>query len=187
MTERDTPDPLDAQVRDAYRAPVAGDDDARRRTLRRLRAAERPRGFARVFAHLFAHPTRLAAAATLAVAVIALAWFGVRARPRPDAPPPVAGVTADTEPVTFAFRASGATRVSVVGDFNGWDPAATPLERQATSDVWTAHVPVPAGLHTYAFVVDGGDWQPDPAAPLAPVSPFGAKSSMFVVGEEGAL
>jgi len=77
--------------------------------------------------------------------------------------------------------------VSVVGDFNGWDPTATPLKRAATGDSWTARVPLERGLHAYAFVIDGRDWAPDPSAPLAPVATFGRRNSLLVVGEDEVL
>ncbi len=87
----------------------------------------------------------------------------------------------------FVFRAPGASRVALVGDFNGWDPEATPLRRAALGDAWTAEVPLPRGLHVYAFVIDGREWTPDPSAPLTPASSYGRRNSVVVVGEGGAL
>ena len=43
--------------------------------------------------------------------------------------------------VRFAVWAPGAERVSVIGDFNGWDPDAALLEPQGGSGIWTALVP----------------------------------------------
>jgi predicted carbohydrate-binding protein with CBM48 len=88
---------------------------------------------------------------------------------------------------TFAIVAPGASRVTVVGDFNGWDPRATRLRRAALGDLWVADVPLPIGVHVYAFVVDGNEWIPDPSAPLAPMSAFGAKTSVLLVGESSPL
>ncbi len=92
----------------------------------------------------------------------------------------------DLTTVTFVFRAPGASRVCLVGDFNGWDADATPLRRAALGDMWTAQVPLRHGLHAYAFVTDGSDWSFDPSAPLAPEATFGRRNSVVVVGE-GAL
>src|SRR5437764_5180577 len=46
----------------------------------------------------------------------------------------------------FAVWAPNAEYVSVIGDFNGWHPAANPLEPMGGSGVWGGFVPdVPAG------------------------------------------
>jgi len=98
-----------------------------------------------------------------------------------------AGVVAMPTAVTFVFRAPGASRVSLVGDFNGWDAEATPLKRATLGDTWIAQVPLERGLHAYAFVIDGSDWVADPSAPLAPEASFGRRNSLVVVGEGNAL
>ncbi|MFZ0313229.1 MAG: 1,4-alpha-glucan branching protein GlgB [Candidatus Korobacteraceae bacterium] len=41
----------------------------------------------------------------------------------------------------FAVWAPNAERVSIVGEFNGWNPEATPMSAQASSGVWEAFVP----------------------------------------------
>lgn len=67
--------------------------------------------------------------------------------------------------VTFALPADeppGA--VSVVGDFNGWDPFAHPLRRRANG-TRSAAVTVKAGstLH-FRYLADGGVWFDDETA-----------------------
>jgi 1,4-alpha-glucan branching enzyme len=53
----------------------------------------------------------------------------------------------------FAVWAPNAERVSVIGDFNGWNEQATPLFSQASSGVWQAFVPgVGKGAH-YKFQI----------------------------------
>ena len=42
----------------------------------------------------------------------------------------------DTEGTYFAVWAPNAERVSVVGDFNGWDRKAHPLTRRGTCGIW---------------------------------------------------
>jgi 1,4-alpha-glucan branching enzyme len=68
--------------------------------------------------------------------------------------------------VTFALPAdqpSGA--VSVVGDFNGWDPFAHPLRRRANG-TRSAAVTVPAGtMLRFRYLAEGGIWFNDEAAP----------------------
>src|SRR5262245_37213508 len=42
--------------------------------------------------------------------------------------------------VRFAVWAPNARRVSVVGDFNGWDPDAHPMRPRGSTGVWECHV-----------------------------------------------
>lgn len=63
----------------------------------------------------------------------------------------------------FTVEAPAAKTVSVVGDFNGWDPSAHPLQRAPRSTVWETWVPVTPGRHRFAFLVDGRIHMIDPA------------------------
>ena len=45
----------------------------------------------------------------------------------------------------------------MAGDFNGWDPARTPLQ-EAASGSWTVTIPLEPGRYKYMFVVDGQQW-----------------------------
>lgn len=90
---------------------------------------------------------------------------------------------AEAQWVRFVFTAPEAAQVSLVGDFNNWDPAATPLHATSAEGVWSVSVPLPAGRHDYAFVVNGQDWKPDPAAPPAARSDFGTPNSVVTVSE----
>ena len=83
--------------------------------------------------------------------------------------------------IRFVLVAPEADRVSLVGDFNQWDPAATPLARDEQKDTWTAYVPLRPGLHTYSFVLDGQHFVADPSAPMAPDDGYGHKSSVVIV------
>jgi 1,4-alpha-glucan branching enzyme len=68
--------------------------------------------------------------------------------------------------VTFALPADqpfGA--VSVVGDFNDWDPFAHPLRRRANG-TRSAAVTVPAGtMLRFRYLAEGGIWFNDETAP----------------------
>jgi hypothetical protein len=66
--------------------------------------------------------------------------------------------------VRLIFEDSAARQVAVVGDFNGWRLADTPLARDAASHRWSATLALRDGAHRYAFVVDGTRWVPDPTA-----------------------
>lgn len=64
--------------------------------------------------------------------------------------------------IVFYFLDGQARSVALVGDFNGWNPAATPLGREPNG-LWVARVPVRAGgLLRYKYVVDGDRWIEDP-------------------------
>ena len=56
--------------------------------------------------------------------------------------------------VTFFCNAPRAETVRLVGDFNGWDLAATPMRRMPDGR-WTVSLEVHHGHHQYLFVVDG--------------------------------
>lgn len=69
--------------------------------------------------------------------------------------------------VTFSLPAAEpAGAVSVVGDFNNWDPAAHPL-RLRSNQTRSASVTVPVGtkLH-FRYLGEGGLWFDDESLPL---------------------
>lgn len=68
--------------------------------------------------------------------------------------------------VRFMFEAPSARRVTLVGDFNRWDPRATPLATAERRGAWSATVALGPGRHRYAFVVDDTQWLADPGARL---------------------
>jgi hypothetical protein len=84
-------------------------------------------------------------------------------------------------PVQLVFRAPAASRVSVVGDFTGWEPKAT-MTRDPASGLWSVSLAIPAGRHVYAFLVDDSVWVRDPRAPAAPDADFGRPGSVMLVG-----
>jgi hypothetical protein len=84
--------------------------------------------------------------------------------------------------VQFVLHAPGARQVTVVGDFNDWNPTAHPLEYQGNG-MWVAELPLAMGRYGYNFVVDGTKWIADPAAPAAADDDdFGTPSSVVTVG-----
>lgn len=83
----------------------------------------------------------------------------------------------------FVLVAPRASRVSLVGDFNDWDAARTPMRPLRTDrTVWTAVLPLSPGRYRYAFLVDGSQWLADPGAPAALDDEFGTPSSVVTVG-----
>jgi len=86
--------------------------------------------------------------------------------------------------VPFALVAPNATDVSVLGDFNLWEPTA--LSEADGDGVWRTSMFLPLGRYEYAFLVDGRWWGQDPLADEY-VRSFGEFSSVrYVGGGDGA-
>jgi 1,4-alpha-glucan branching enzyme len=56
--------------------------------------------------------------------------------------------------VNFICHAPQAQSVSLVGDFNSWNPTRHPMKKGPDGG-WTLMVELKHGHHRYAFVVDG--------------------------------
>jgi hypothetical protein len=125
-------------------------------------------------------PLQLAGASALA----ALALVVALRRPPPPSPPSLPAAVVATPPgptlVRFMLPMREAHAVSVAGDFNGWRPDATPLERGADG-VWRATVPLGAGRWSYSFFVDG-KWVEDPFADSYREDGFGGRNAIVRVG-----
>ena len=83
--------------------------------------------------------------------------------------------------VQLKLVAPASSRVVVVGDFNNWDPAATPLRSSGRPGVWTVELRLKPGRYHYTFLLDGREWVRDPSEPPAPESDFGAPTSVLTV------
>ncbi len=68
-------------------------------------------------------------------------------------PPPLTATRGDS--LVVRFHMSGATSVSIAGDWNAWKPA--PL-RPVGNDVWEGVLTLRAGVHHFNLLVDGTDW-----------------------------
>lgn len=159
-------------------APVRLDESFDRRVMVRVRrqyAERRPRGVAGWFAAAASITRRPAYAAALAAGVVAVVTVGML-RLRPES---VAG--GRPIPVQFVLVAPEARSVAVVGDFNNWGLGDTALVAENHNGVWSVSAPVPAGVHRYAFLVNGKQWVADPTAPRAAGDDFGQPSSALVV------
>ncbi|MBA3670687.1 MAG: isoamylase early set domain-containing protein [Gemmatimonadaceae bacterium] len=144
--------------------------------VRRLHAEERKqrRGLFGAAAAIAHHP---AWAGVLAAGVVAIATVGIlKARPQV-----LRSALAASESVQFVLVAPSARSVKVVGDFNNWGLGDTALVATNRGGVWSVTAPVPAGVHRYAFLVNGKQWMADPTAPRASSDDFGMPSSALVV------
>jgi hypothetical protein len=189
-------DPHLQEIAMEARRPVAVDPAARRRLLEAIRAEPLPEQRNRVLSwllepHRFALPplaTGALAAGLVGVGIIAGLFVHRDGRNTTGQASPVfAGHpqlpdSVAPRAVKFVLLAPKAARVSLVGDFNGWDAAANPMTTQGADGTWTIFVPLQPGLHTYSFVVDGTHFVADPAAPIAPDDGYGHRSSVVLVG-----
>ena len=87
------------------------------------------------------------------------------------------------EGVLFSFYAPAAKSVTIAGSFNAWDSGKDRLAGPDKNGVWTIVLPLPPGRYEYLFIVDGKDWQPDPAVPAVDDG-FGRKNSVLQVPEK---
>ena len=80
--------------------------------------------------------------------------------------------------VTFAVPADETDeRMSVVGDFNDWDPVATPLARRG--ETLRASVVLDAGRrYAFRYLADGGRWFNDDEADDYQGNCFGGSDSV---------
>ena len=117
----------------------------------------------------------------------ALVGAGAMALVRRDANPdavvaarPAAAAETVLLPVRFSLNAPDAAQVSIVGDFNDWNPTTLPMRRSADGRVWEVEVRLPLGRYNYAFMVDGR-LAPDPGAPSTADDDFGTPNSVLMV------
>lgn len=86
----------------------------------------------------------------------------------------------DGKQTTFMFnRAPGASRVFVVGDFNGWDPAANRMRRMKDGS-FRARLDLEPGTYQYKFVADGS-WVHDGEAERQVSDGHGGFNSLVTV------
>ena len=155
-----------AEMREGYSVPPAW----RAELLSKLPVARTPRTMARLA------PVGLEAALCLGVGLT----VAVKSRSGSVVATNVASR------VRFSIRAPAAARVSLVGDFDRWNPEAMPMRRDGDGETWTVNVHLPPGRHVFAYAVDG-NLKTDPAAPRAVEDDFGVPSSVVVVASTGGV
>jgi len=173
MRPDDDLDPSDreflARIAAPLREPVELSDRVERKVLARLRTGAGP---------VPKTPGRPLIAAALAAGIAAVFAFGVLVGRRTAGP-----LVAERAPRTieFVLRTAADSAVTLVGDFNNWDPRATPLH-PGSGGVWTVTVPLRPGRYRYTFIVDGS-WRRDPAAPRALEDDFGRPTSVITIAQ----
>lgn len=142
----------------------------------------------------FVQPIRVPAwVAALVLVALGIAIGSTLRRPSPVSEPVIARavvphqarvVEKDTcappeaVPVRFVLYSPGSRHVSLVGDFNDWQPQQDALTDSNANGVWTIEVPLKPGRYQYKFVVDG-NWVADPDAPAYTVDGFGGKNALI--------
>ena len=84
--------------------------------------------------------------------------------------------------VTFALKAPRAKEVSLLGEFNNWDAAATPMKRDKDG-IWKTTLILPSGRYEFKFLVDGKWREAAKAEPSVPNS-FGTLNNVLVIAEK---
>ncbi len=161
-----SPRPVAAPV--AGRFAGLGDDDAppASRLSRAAELVERTRELSR----------RNAAGASTAASPAAR----VPADVLPAALAKLCGSRATGNGVLFIQPGDAGDRITIPGSWNGWDPEATVMKRNAELGVWQALVKLPPGRHAYRIVVDGR-WSTDPHNPRTETNPLGEANNVVEV------
>jgi hypothetical protein len=154
----------------------------------------KPEGFFDRLAELFTVSRTLewnltGALATACVALVAI-WALVQVRPERIVEVPVTATPAQTVSpgsgqetkvyVRLVLLQPEARSVSVAGDFNGWNPGQTKLER-SEGGMWTTTIALKPGRYQYMFVIDGKQWIADPFATDDAVDGFGSQNAVLDV------
>jgi len=122
----------------------------------------------------------LASAAAACVTLLALGAFVASGFSRTTSAEPPAASQTHQVLVRLVVIQPGATSVQAAGDFNGWNPARTPLEETA-GGAWTVTIPLEPGRYEYMFVVDGRQWIVDPFAVEQSDDGFGSRNAVLEV------
>jgi 1,4-alpha-glucan branching enzyme len=85
-------------------------------------------------------------------------------------------------PQQFVFDNVRAHRVSVVGDFNTWNPTSAAMTRSSDGRLWSVIIPIYPGRHIYGFMVDDSVFTLDPRAPKVRDADLGTEGSVVIVG-----
>lgn len=81
--------------------------------------------------------------------------------------------------VTLSFSIGAGKRVSLAGSMNGWSKDAALAEDPDGDGTYVVRLTLPAGRHTYKFVVDGSAWHVDPSNPRTESDGSGNSNSLL--------
>jgi hypothetical protein len=87
-----------------------------------------------------------------------------------------------TVQVVFTLSLEHARTVSVVGSFNGWDPAGYELHK--SNGNWILETALPKGRHEYSFLIDGQKIMTDPRGMFTSDDGFGNRNTLLILGND---
>ncbi len=83
--------------------------------------------------------------------------------------------------LVFLYHDDEANSVSLVGDFNSWNRALTPLTKN-DSGLWFAEIEaLKSGSYQYKFIVDGKRWLEDPSNGMKVPDNYGGLNSVLAI------
>ena len=85
----------------------------------------------------------------------------------------------ETKEIQFSLLAIEAKKVSLVGEFNNWNPDADPMQSDGNG-TWTKAKMLSPGNIEYKYWVDG-EWMQDPANLRACPNCFGTQNNIVKV------
>ena len=89
-------------------------------------------------------------------------------------------VNPKTKRVIFTFQPPARVKkVSVAGEFNLWDPTATPMKKDAKG-LWKTSIKLGPGEYQFRYVADGMNWFSDGSTPRVP-NIFGSENSLLKI------
>jgi hypothetical protein len=96
--------------------------------------------------------------------------------------PDPAAIGEGTIPIVFTLSLEHARTVSVVGSFNGWDPAGYELHK--SNGNWILETALPTGRHEYSFLIDGQRIMTDPRGMFTSDDGFGNRNTVLILGND---
>jgi len=81
--------------------------------------------------------------------------------------------------ISFKLEAPEAKQVSLMGDFNNWNPK-THVMKKDKKGVWIKTILIAPGRYEYKFLVDGGWWN-DPHNDQTVFNTFGSINNVLVI------
>jgi 1,4-alpha-glucan branching enzyme len=84
-----------------------------------------------------------------------------------------------TAKIQFVFNAPEAQKVSLGGDFNGWDTFANPMKKDKKG-IWKVTVNMKPGRYEYRFFVDE-NWENDPSCTECVPNNLGSMNCIRIV------
>ena len=115
----------------------------------------------------------------LALFTVTLSWGISTSGTEPEAEKP-GPIIVTPGHASFRVDAPGATSVSLVGSFNGWETPGPAFEGPDEQGTWTLEQDLPPGRHEIVYLVDGETVTP-PDAPGYASDGFGGKNAVIIV------